>query len=136
MTGCENAPLEVNAEATVDYFVEQSTQNWLLSQTQSLALSSSVSVPELKEIIEQAESRTAVSTDNSQKYLQDFLLNLKPYRQVLKDLTVCSAVVLSRGQSARLGRDLQQVKRLLHLMSSKRALTAKLYFSALKCQDE
>ena len=77
LTGCENAPLEVNAEATVDYFVEQSTQNWLLSQTQSLALSSSVSVPELKEIIEQAESRTAVSTDNSQKYLQNFFTELK-----------------------------------------------------------
>lgn len=77
LTGCENAPLEVNAEATVDYFIEQSTQNWLLSQTQSLALSSSVSVPELKKIIEQAESRTAVSTDNSQKYLQDFFTELK-----------------------------------------------------------
>lgn len=70
--GCENAPMEVNAEATVNSFVEQSIQKWLLSQTQLLAFSPSVSIAELKELVEQAESRTAVQSNCTEKYLQEF----------------------------------------------------------------
>lgn len=70
--GCELSPLQGSAESTVDSFVEQATQKWLLSQTQILAFSPSVSVAELKELIEQAEKRTEIVADNAEKYLQDF----------------------------------------------------------------
>lgn len=71
-TGCENAPMHSNAEETVNSFVEQATQKWLLSETQSLAFSPTVSVTELKELAEQAEKRTELTTDNSEKYLNEF----------------------------------------------------------------
>ena len=72
LCGCENAPMHSNAEATVNSFVEQATQKWLLSQTQSLAFSPTVSASELKGLAEQAEKRTEIVTDNSEKYLQEF----------------------------------------------------------------
>lgn len=72
IAGCENAPMRSNAEETVNSFVRQATQKWLLSQTQSLAFSSSVSAAELKEIARHAEKRTELAADNSEKYLQEF----------------------------------------------------------------
>ena len=70
--GCKLSPVRSVAETVVNSFVEQSTQKWLLNQTQMLAFSPSVSVAELKEIIEQAEKRTEIAVNNSEKYLQDF----------------------------------------------------------------
>jgi replicative DNA helicase len=75
--GCENAPMMCNAEATVDSFVEQSIQKWLLSQTQLLAFSPSVSIAELKELVEQVESRTAIQSNCTEKYLQEFYQKLE-----------------------------------------------------------
>lgn len=77
VAGCELSPVRSAVIATVDSFVEQATQKWLLSQTQILAFSPSVSTTELKEIIEQAEKRTELVTDNSEKYLQDFFKKLE-----------------------------------------------------------
>lgn len=70
--GCELSPVRSAVLATVNSFVEQATQKWLLNQTQILAFSPSVSVAELKELVEQAEKRTEIVTDNAEKYLQDF----------------------------------------------------------------
>lgn len=70
--GCELSPVRSAVLATVNSFVEQATQKWLLNQTQMLAFSPSVSVAELKELVEQAEKRTEIVTDNAEKYLQDF----------------------------------------------------------------
>lgn len=77
VAGCELSPVRSAVVATVDSFVEQTTQKWLLGQTQILAFSPSVSVAELKELIEQAEKRTEIVTDNSEKYLQDFFKKLE-----------------------------------------------------------
>lgn len=77
VAGCELSPVRSAVIATVDSFVEQATQKWLLSQTQILAFSPSVSTSELKELIEQAEKRTEIVTDNSEKYLQDFFKKLE-----------------------------------------------------------
>ncbi len=77
VAGCELSPVRSAVIATVDSFVEQATQKWLLSQTQILAFSPSVSTAELKELIEQAEKRTELVTDNSEKYLQDFFKKLE-----------------------------------------------------------
>lgn len=77
VAGCELSPVRSAVIATVDSFVEQATQKWLLSQTQILAFSPSVSTTELKELIEQAEKRTELVTDNSEKYLQDFFKKLE-----------------------------------------------------------
>lgn len=70
--GCELSPVRSVVESTVDSFVERATQKWLLNQTQVLAFSPGVSVAELKELIEQAEKRIEIVSDNSEKYLQDF----------------------------------------------------------------
>lgn len=75
--GCELSPVCSALESTVDSFVEQSTQKWLLNQTQLLAFSSSVSVAELKEIIEQAEKRVETAADSSEKYLHDFFTKVE-----------------------------------------------------------
>lgn len=77
LNGCELAPMRSNAEATVSSFIEMSTQKWLLSQTQILAFSPSVSVGELKALVEQAEQRTEIIADNSEKYLRDFFKKVK-----------------------------------------------------------
>lgn len=77
VAGCELSPVRSAVISTVDSFVEQATQKWLLSQTQILAFSPSVSTAELKELIEQAEKRTELVTDNSEKYLQDFFKKLE-----------------------------------------------------------
>ena len=77
VVGCELSPVRSAVISTVDSFVEQATQKWLLSQTQILAFSPSVSTAELRELIEQAEKRTEIVTDNSEKYLQDFFKKLE-----------------------------------------------------------
>ena len=77
VAGCELSPVRSAVISTVDSFVEQATQKWLLSQTQILAFSPSVSTAELRELIEQAEKRTELVTDNSEKYLQDFFKKLE-----------------------------------------------------------
>lgn len=77
VAGCESSPVRSAVISAVDSFVEQATQKWLLSQTQILAFSPSVSTAELRELIEQAEKRTEIVTDNSEKYLQDFFKKLE-----------------------------------------------------------
>lgn len=77
LNACELAPLRSIAEETVSRFIEHSVGKWILEQTQTLAFSPSVSIEELKGIIDRAQERTEVVTDNSEKYLSEFFTKLE-----------------------------------------------------------
>lgn len=72
LSSCQVAPLKINTKIILNDFIKNATQKWIFEQIQNLAFSPSVSINEVKEIIEQAETRAKVKTDNAKKYINSF----------------------------------------------------------------
>lgn len=77
VTAAQLSPVSSNAEITVDYFIEQSKQNYLMTQIQAMAFNAVVTVEELKNLVEQVENRGNVNVNSADKYINEFFKDIR-----------------------------------------------------------